>query len=64
MLSKPPQATKLPDGAYAHVITQLDLNGIACTLFVVWLSHTINFPSCDADTKFLRVKTQYIRQIG
>lgn len=35
MLSKPPQATKLPDGAYAHVITQLDLSGMACTLFVV-----------------------------
>ena len=28
-LSRPPQATKLPDGAYAQVITQLDRNGIA-----------------------------------
>lgn len=53
MLSKPPQATKLPDGAYAHVITQLDLSGMACTLFVVQLSHTISLPSCDADTRFL-----------
>lgn len=26
-----PQATKLPEGAYAQVITQLDLSGIACT---------------------------------
>jgi len=30
MLSRPPHATKLPDGAYAHVITQLDRSGIAC----------------------------------
>lgn len=26
-----PHATKFPDGAYAHVITQLDLNGMAWT---------------------------------
>ncbi len=31
ILSKPPHATKLPDGAYAHVITQDERNGIACT---------------------------------
>lgn len=32
MLSKPPQATKLPDGAYAQVITHDDRSGMACTL--------------------------------
>jgi len=26
---------------------------VMCTLFVVYPSHTINFPSCDADTKLL-----------
>lgn len=56
MLSKPPQATKLPDGAYAQVITQLERSGIAWTLFVVWLSQTINLPSCEADTKLLKSK--------
>ena len=35
MLSRPPHATKLPEGAYAQVITQEDLNGMACTLFVL-----------------------------
>ena len=29
MLSRPPHATKFPDGAYAHVITQLDRRGMA-----------------------------------
>lgn len=29
MLSRPPQATKLPEGAYAQVITQLDRRGMA-----------------------------------
>lgn len=31
ILSKPPHATKLPDGAYAHVMTHDERNGIACT---------------------------------
>lgn len=30
MLSRPPHATKFPDGAQAHVITQLERKGIAC----------------------------------
>ena len=29
ILSKPPQATKFPDGAYEHVMTQLDRRGMA-----------------------------------
>uniref|UniRef100_A0A182Q2H3 Uncharacterized protein n=1 Tax=Anopheles farauti TaxID=69004 RepID=A0A182Q2H3_9DIPT len=52
MLSRPPQATKFPDGAYAHVITQDERSGIACTLLVVCESHTISLPSCEADTRF------------
>jgi hypothetical protein len=31
ILSKPPHATKLPDGAYAHVMTHDERNGMACT---------------------------------
>jgi hypothetical protein len=31
MLSKPPHATKLPEGAYAQVMTHDDRNGIAYT---------------------------------
>jgi hypothetical protein len=31
MLSRPPHATKLPDGAYAQVITQDERSGMACT---------------------------------
>jgi len=35
MLSRPPQATKLPEGAYAQVMTQEERKGMACTLFVL-----------------------------
>jgi hypothetical protein len=51
ILSSPPQATYEPLGAYAHVITHDERSGIACTLFVVNESHTINLPSCEADTR-------------
>lgn len=45
ILSKPPHATKLPDGAYAQVITQLERRGMAWTLLVVYESQTISLPS-------------------
>lgn len=56
MLSSPPHATYEPEGAYAHVMTHEERSGIACTLFVVWLSHTISLPSWLADTRFLGTK--------
>lgn len=31
ILSKPPHATNEPDGAYAHVMTHDERNGMACT---------------------------------
>lgn len=56
MLSNPPQATYDPEGAYAQVMTQEERRGIACTLLVVWLSHTISLPSWLAETRFLEDK--------
>lgn len=35
ILSSPPHATKLPEGAYAHVMTHEDRSGMAWTLFVL-----------------------------
>lgn len=46
----PPQATARPEGAKAHVITQLERNGMANCLFVVYASQTMSLPSCDALT--------------
>ena len=36
ILSRPPHATKLPEGAYAHVITQLDRRGMAWICVCMW----------------------------
>lgn len=38
MLSSPPQATKFPEGAYAHVMTHEERRGIAWTLLAVYAS--------------------------
>ena len=53
MLSRPPHATRLPEGLYAHVMTQDERSGIACSLFVVRASQTSSLPSCEADTRLL-----------
>ena len=63
MLSRPPQATKLPLGEYAHVMTQEDRSGMAWTLFVVYASQMISFPSCEAETRCLRSVDQCIAYI-
>lgn len=45
--------TKLPDAANATDITQADLRGIICTLFPVYVSHIISFPSNEPVTQCL-----------
>jgi len=46
--SRRPPRRELPLGAYAHVITHEERRGIACTLFVVYASQIMSFPSCEA----------------
>eukprot|EP00965_Chrysotila_dentata_P194537 6176424-Pleurochrysis_carterae.AAC.2 len=53
MLSSPPQATFVPPGAKAQVMTQLERSGMACTLLVVKAFHTMSLPSCEAETSSL-----------
>lgn len=60
MLSIPPQATKLPDGAKATDITQAERNGITCTLLPVHESQIINFPSSEPVTQCLPVPNRDI----
>lgn len=50
MLSRPPQATLVPDGEKAHVMTHEERSGIACCLFPLAAFHTISLPSCEALT--------------
>lgn len=45
--------TKLPDSAYATLMTQAERNGIIWTLFPVHVSQIINLPSKDPDTACL-----------
>src|SRR5437588_7738644 len=46
--SRPPPRRELPIGEYAHVIAHEDRRRIACTLFVVYASQIMSFPSCEA----------------
>eukprot|EP00954_Amorphochlora_amoebiformis_P007139 554902-Amorphochlora_amoeboformis.AAC.2 len=53
VLSSPPDATSACDGAKAHVMTQLDRSGIACTFVCRNAFHTITLPSAAALTRQL-----------
>ena len=52
LLSKPPQATTFCEGPYAQAMTQVVGIVIACSLFVVKASQTINLPSCQKNDNF------------
>jgi hypothetical protein len=66
MLSNPPLATRLPDGAYAHVMTHADRSGIAWIFSALVPSHTISLLSWEAETRFLKQGKvfQIIKQLG
>ena len=49
-MSRPPDATRDPEGQKAQVITQEDTSGIIASLFVVNAFHIISFESWDALT--------------
>uniref|UniRef100_A0A182IQB3 Uncharacterized protein n=1 Tax=Anopheles atroparvus TaxID=41427 RepID=A0A182IQB3_ANOAO len=51
MLSMPPQATKLPESAYATLITQAERSGMTCTLLPVHVSQMISLPSSEPVTQ-------------
>mmetsp|Transcript_23427 Transcript_23427/g.52025 ORF Transcript_23427/g.52025 Transcript_23427/m.52025 type:complete len:217 (+) Transcript_23427:172-822(+) len=60
-LSSPPQATNPPFVcSNAHVITQLDLSGIACNFVFPMASQTINLPSWEALTRSFELPDQCI----